>query len=356
MSARDSPQRLTRLLQRQHRLDLRAEPARIDQLAQRLKPLPAAVRSERFAGDVALQLDGTEGWRQEDHPAAVAHRGDGFVAGLAAGGVQQQIDSARSGDEHLLRPVGGVVVEHLAGAEAPHIVVVARAGHTERAGAQSRRDLHGGAADASGRGGDEHGLAGLQSPPVDQTLVRGATTDHQPRRLLEARPIGHARQTFHRRERVLGKPSARGKQAREDPVARLDVGPVTGRFDDAGHFLARDERQGEPWPAAADEPDVPGTDGGAVDPYQRLSPPGRRIGPVTYLHAVDPTELLNNRCTHGLVSSHGFNCPLPPLGTPPLLGPWATDDRALPRRNEDAHVTESLHVHTVDLWTGAHSS
>ncbi len=37
----------------------------------------------------------------EDRPAAVADRADGLVAGLAADGVQQQIDAARNRGTHL---------------------------------------------------------------------------------------------------------------------------------------------------------------------------------------------------------------------------------------------------------------
>jgi hypothetical protein len=41
---------------------------------------------------------------------------DGLVAGLAAGGVEQQVDSAGNGGEHLLDPVVVVVVEGVADA------------------------------------------------------------------------------------------------------------------------------------------------------------------------------------------------------------------------------------------------
>jgi hypothetical protein len=42
--ARDPRQRLAGPIQRQHRLDLRAQPAGLDQAAQRLQPLPVDVR------------------------------------------------------------------------------------------------------------------------------------------------------------------------------------------------------------------------------------------------------------------------------------------------------------------------
>jgi len=54
-----------------------------------------------------------------------------------------------------------------------------------------------------------------------------------------------------------------GKVKRTRPVdagsldARLGAGPVAGRFDDSGDLLTRDERQGMPREAAAEEPDVP---------------------------------------------------------------------------------------------------
>ena len=111
----------------------------------------------------------------EDRPAAVADRADGLVAGLAANGVQQQIDAARNRGTHLLDPVGGAVVEDLAGAQAPQVIVVGRAGHAKGAGTDGRRDLHSRTAHAS-RGDDEHGFAGLEPSAVDQALVGGPGT------------------------------------------------------------------------------------------------------------------------------------------------------------------------------------
>jgi hypothetical protein len=53
--ARDPRQRLAGLIQRQYRLDLRAQPAGLDQAGKRLQPLPVDVRGERLAGDAAFQ-------------------------------------------------------------------------------------------------------------------------------------------------------------------------------------------------------------------------------------------------------------------------------------------------------------
>jgi hypothetical protein len=131
------------------------------------EPLAVDVGGERFDRDAALELCGGTLKDYQDRPAAVADRADGLVAGLAAGAVQQQVDAAGNRGMHLLDPVGGVVVEHLAGAQAPQVVVVGRAGHAKGAGAQGCRDLHGGAAHAACGGGDEHGFAGAQQPPVD---------------------------------------------------------------------------------------------------------------------------------------------------------------------------------------------
>ena len=49
--------------------------------------------------------------------------------------------SARDRRKHLLDPVGGVIVEDLAGAQTPQLVVIARAGHAQRAGPHGRRHL-----------------------------------------------------------------------------------------------------------------------------------------------------------------------------------------------------------------------
>jgi hypothetical protein len=89
-------------------------------------------------------------------------------------------------------------------------------------------------------------------------------------------------------------------------LAGLDAGPVTDRFDDAGDFLAWDERQGNPWVAAAEEPDVPQADACTMDPDQRLSRRGRRVWPFTQLHAVDPTQFPCQRYAH---ASALLTCP-----------------------------------------------
>ena len=70
----------------------------------------------------------------------------------------------RNRGTHLLDPVGGAVVEDLAGAQAPQVIVVGRAGHAKGAGTDGRRDLHSRTAHAS-RGGDEHGFPQAWSRP-----------------------------------------------------------------------------------------------------------------------------------------------------------------------------------------------
>jgi hypothetical protein len=69
----------------------------------------------------------------------------------------------------------------------------------------------------------------------------------------------------------FGEPAAGREQHLIHPHARLDTGPLAGRFDDAGDFLAWDERQGDPWEAAAEEPNVPQADTRTMDPDPRLS-------------------------------------------------------------------------------------
>jgi hypothetical protein len=114
----DARQRHADLIQREHRIHLRAQPAGIDQAAECLKLLPGYVRAERLTGDAALQLGGRTRQDYEDRPAAVAHRAECLVAGLAAGAVEKQVDAAGNRSAHLLGPVGSVVVKHLTGAEA----------------------------------------------------------------------------------------------------------------------------------------------------------------------------------------------------------------------------------------------
>jgi len=118
MPGRDPCQRLAGLVERQHRFDLRAEFAPIDQAGQLLKPRPAAGGSECFAGDAPLQPKGNALQGDGNRPTAVADRVEGPIASLTAGGVEQQVDAAGNRGTHLLGPVGGVVVEDLAGTQA----------------------------------------------------------------------------------------------------------------------------------------------------------------------------------------------------------------------------------------------
>ena len=93
----------------------------------------------------------------------------------------------------------------------------------------------------------------------------GPAADHQPGCLGETRLAGHGSQAVRRRQRQFGEPATRREQARVHPLARLDAGPVAGRFDDSGDLLTRDERQGMRREAAAEEPDVPQADARAMD-------------------------------------------------------------------------------------------
>jgi hypothetical protein len=186
--------------------------------------------------------------------------------------------------------------------------VVARAGHAEWAGPDGCCDLHGRVAHSPGCGRDEHGFAGLEPPPVDQSLVGGPGTDHKPCRLLEARTVGLARQVVHGRQRIVGKP-ARSPQIRVHLIARLDVDPIAHRLDDAGDLQTRDEGQSRRSEGAADHCGVPRADASAPHPDNRLSRRGRWIWPFTQLHAANPAQLLYKRYSHV--------CPSPQLVLPP---------------------------------------
>src|SRR5205823_11049671 len=118
-------------------------------------------------------------------------------------------------------------------------------------------------------------------------------------RLLEACTCWHGCQLIRRRQRQFGEPAARREQDRVHPFARLDTGPLAHRFDDTGDFLPWDERQGDPWEAAAEEANVPQTDTRAMDPDQRLSRSGLWIWQFTQFHAVDPIQLPCQRYSHG---------------------------------------------------------
>jgi hypothetical protein len=194
--------------------DLGPQLAGIDQAAQLLQPRPVDVGGERFAGDAALELGGSTLQDQEDRPAAVTDRAEGLAAGLAAGAVQQQVHAAGNGGTHLLGPADGVVVEDLAGAQALQVVTVGRAGH-----ARGRAPMAAAICTAA-----------LPTPPaaaVVSTVCPGCS------RLGETRLAGHGGEAVGRGQRQFSEPATRREQARVHPLARLDAGPVAGRFDDS---------------------------------------------------------------------------------------------------------------------------
>ena len=131
----------------------------------------------------------------------------------------------------------------------------------------------------------------LQGPPAE--LERGITGESFAatisRQLLEA--VGRLVDTGGLRPQV-------------ETVLPLDksreaLAQVAGRFDDTGDFLARDERQGNPREAAAEEPDVPRADTRAIDPHQYLSRRRYWVWQLTQLYAANPAQLLRQRCSHG---------------------------------------------------------
>ena len=97
--------------------------------------------------------------------------------------------------------------------------------------------------------------------------------------------------------------------------------PVAGRFDDSGDLLTRDERQGKPREAAAEEPDVPQADTCAMDSDRCLS--RRRVLELA-VHsapAIDPAQLLRQRYARGSALLTLCSCgpPVPVRAPPP---PW----------------------------------
>jgi hypothetical protein len=92
------------------------------------------------------------------------------------------------------------------------------------------------------------------------------------------------------RQRQFGEPTAGREQDAVHVLARLDTGPLARRLDNACDFLARDERQGDPREAAAEESNVPQADTRAMDPDQCLPCRGLWIWKFTQFHALDPIE------------------------------------------------------------------
>ena len=90
-----------------------------------------------------------------------------------------------------------------------------------------------------------------------------------------------------------------GHAQRTGAQGRRDLHGGAAHPSGGGGFLARDERQGNPREAAAEEPDVPRADTRAMDPHQRLSRRGYWVWQLTQLHAADPAQLLCQRYPHG---------------------------------------------------------
>ena len=202
MSARDPLQRFAHLLEREYRLDLGAQPARLDQ--------PAIASSTRGVTSASSDSPTTPWPSWAGAPTRNIARPPSRTVPTAWSWVWPPAASKRTSTPpgttaSTCCPVGGVVIEHLARAQAPQVIAVTRAGHAQRAVPHGRGELHGGVADAPRRGDDKHGLIGLQPPPVDQSVPGRAPADHQGGRLLEAQPLGHARQTIRICHRILGK-------------------------------------------------------------------------------------------------------------------------------------------------------
>src|SRR5262249_34157009 len=124
----------------------------------------AALASCNYAANTTLQLRRRALEDNEVRPTAIAYRADGFVTGLAAGAIQQHVDAAWNRRTHLLNPVSAVIIEHLACAEVPQVIVIGGTGHADGARALRDGDLDGRTTHASGGSGDQHGFACLQPP------------------------------------------------------------------------------------------------------------------------------------------------------------------------------------------------
>lgn len=116
----------------------------------RFRPPWAANDSPR---DAALELERTEWGDHRDRPAAVAHGTHCLVPGLTTDAIEEQVDAAGDYGQDPFDPVGVVVVEGFAGAQAPQVLMVGWTGHAYGAGAHGRHDLNG-AAHASRCGRD----------------------------------------------------------------------------------------------------------------------------------------------------------------------------------------------------------
>ena len=108
---------------------MRAELAGVDHAGECLQPLPASLGGERFARDPPLELERTERRDHRDRPAAVAHGTHCLFHRRTTDAIEEQVDAAGDNGQDLFDPVDGVVVDHFAGAQAPHVRMVGRAGH-----------------------------------------------------------------------------------------------------------------------------------------------------------------------------------------------------------------------------------
>ena len=100
---------------------------------------------------------------------------------LAADGIEDHIDIGQRFGE-----IGGVVIDHLVGAEAGDVIVVAGTGRGDHVGANMMSDLDADAADAAGTALDQKPLPGGQMSRVFQRDHGGQCGKRQGCRLIVA--------------------------------------------------------------------------------------------------------------------------------------------------------------------------
>ncbi len=127
--------------------------------------------------------------------------------------------------------------------ERVHEVMVVAAGGPDDIRAERPRDLHGQMTEAAGRGGDQHGVPGLDAEVILQALLRGQRVDRHRGRVDVAEPGRDRRHLLRRARHVLRVAAGKGGIA-VDRLAVLERGVRAGVADDQpGELTAGDDRQ-----------------------------------------------------------------------------------------------------------------
>ena len=193
-----------------------------------------------------------------------------MIGGVGVDGGLYGVDTASTGDfKNASYHIFALIVDHVVGAQAPHIDTVARRSRGDDGGADGPADLDAKATDSAGAALHPHAVTGLHVEPAHDTLVRSQPGAGNSRSGDEIDDIRDGRRRMGCGDGQLGVAAGIGEIAVvEDPVSDFPLVDVRSHdIDGAGHIEAENVRVGPSGIAAAGKFVVDGVqaDGGDIE-------------------------------------------------------------------------------------------